>query len=72
MTEEVTERVTEEVTERVTEEVTERVTEYMVKSLIETCMELGASKEETTDRLTKKINISPETAQIYIRQYWTL
>ena len=72
VTEEITERVTEEVTERVTEEITERVTEYMVKSLIETCMELGASKEETTDRLTKKINISPETAQIYIRQYWTL
>ena len=50
--------VTEEVTERVTEEVTGR----MIKSLIETCMELGVSKEHTTNRLIEKAGISPEAA----------
>ena len=76
VTEEVTERVTEEVTERVTEEVTERVTEEvtenMVKSMIETFIELNVSKEETMERLTEKMNLSPETVETYIRQYWTL
>lgn len=60
------------VSERITERVTEEVTESMVKSVIEACMDLGASKEETMERLTKKMNLSPETAETYIRQCWIL
>lgn len=66
------ERVSERVTEEVTERVTEEVTESMVKSVIEACMDLGASREETMERLTKKMNLSPETAETYIRQCWIL
>ncbi len=62
----------ERVSERITERVTEEVTESMVKSVIEACMDLGASREETMERLTKKMNLSPETAETYIRQCWIL
>ena len=61
-----------EAEERVSERVTEEVTESMVKSVIEACMDLGASREETMERLTKKMNLSPETAETYIRQCWIL
>lgn len=62
----------ERVSERITERVTEEVTESMVKSVIEACMDLGASREKTMERLTKKMNLSPETAETYIRQCWIL
>ena len=75
VTEEVTERVTEEVTERVTEEVTERVTseanEKGIKVLVETCQDLGTSREAAKVRIMEKYGLDARTAEDYLTKYWS-
>lgn len=44
--------------------------EQGVMSLIETCAELGVSREDTLARLLDKLEISEESARGYMQKYW--
>ena len=44
--------------------------EQGAKSLIETCAELGVSREDTLARLLDKLEISEESARGYMQKYW--
>lgn len=44
--------------------------EQGIRALIETSIEYHSTREETQERLVEKMQISPEAAQAYIRQYW--
>lgn len=50
---------------KVTEEVTEQVTEQGVVALVETCMELGMSKEQALAKAAEKFHVSPEDVHAY-------
>lgn len=41
-----------------------------IKALIETCRELGVSKEDTESRIVLKLELSRESAEGYVNQYW--
>lgn len=41
-----------------------------IKALVETCKELGASREETENRIIMKLSILPTDAKNYVNQYW--
>ena len=41
-----------------------------VRALIETCRELGVSKEDTESRIMLKLAVSREDAENYVNQYW--
>ena len=38
--------------------------------LVQTCLELGLSREETTAKLREKYNLSPEEAENTVARYW--
>lgn len=40
-----------------------------IRALVETCKELGQSKEEIADRLVQKFMISPKEAEKYVEDY---
>lgn len=42
----------------------------IIKALIETCRELGVSKEDTESRIVLKLELSRESAESYVDQYW--
>lgn len=44
--------------------------EQGVKALIETCTELGCTREKTLERLVSKLQVSRENAERYMKQYW--
>lgn len=44
--------------------------EQGVKALIETCTELGCTREEILERLVSKLQVSRENAERYMKQYW--
>ncbi len=44
--------------------------EQGIKALIETCTELGCTREKTLERLVSKLQISRENAERYMKQYW--
>lgn len=44
--------------------------EQGIKSLIETSMELGSTKQETVERVMKKLQVSREKAEESIEKYW--
>lgn len=71
------ERVKEQVEERVKEQIEERVKEKQkeaigkgVQALIETCKELGLSKEDTLIRTENKFQLEREAAEKYLVEYW--
>ena len=41
-----------------------------IKALVETCKELGVSKEDTKNRIILKLELSRESAESYVDQYW--
>ena len=41
-----------------------------VKALVETCRELGLSKEDTLARTENKFNLENEEAEGYLLKYW--
>lgn len=41
-----------------------------IKALVETCKELGASREETENRIAMKLALLPAEAKDYVNQYW--
>lgn len=41
-----------------------------VKALIETCKELGLSRQDTQEKIIDKCNVSHEDADQYMEQYW--
>ena len=41
-----------------------------IKALIETCKELGESREETESRIILKLALSPEEAANYMNCHW--
>lgn len=41
-----------------------------IKALIETCRECGISREDTVLKLERKLSVSSEEAQIYMKEYW--
>ena len=45
--------------------------EQVIKALIETSHEFGSTKEETIGRITEKIQISGDVAEVYVGKYWT-
>ena len=42
----------------------------VIQALVETCEELGLSKEMTVDRVTRKTSLSKRKAAEYVNQYW--
>lgn len=52
------------------EEWLEKGIEQGIKSLIETSMELGSTKQETVERVMKKLQVSREKAEESIEKYW--
>lgn len=44
--------------------------ERVIKALIETCIEFGSTKEETIERIIKKVQISNAEAELYASKYW--
>ncbi|MFT4107574.1 MAG: hypothetical protein QM657_17595 [Lacrimispora sp.] len=48
----------------------EKGIESGVKALIETCMELDVSREDTLIRLVQKFSMTKENAERYLNQYW--
>lgn len=41
-----------------------------IKTLIETCSELGATRPDTLKRLMNKLSLSEEAAEDYMKKYW--
>lgn len=41
-----------------------------IKALIETCKELGVSREETESRIILKLAVPSNEATDYVNQYW--
>ncbi len=41
-----------------------------IQALIETCKELGQSKEETTERMMRKYEMTPAEAAEYVEKIW--
>ena len=41
-----------------------------IKALIETCKELGVSREDTESRIIMKLDVSRDDAMDYVNQYW--
>ena len=46
-------------------------TQEGIKIFIETCRELGASKEDTASKLAEKYHLSADDIQNYLENYWT-
>lgn len=44
--------------------------EQGIKALVETSVEFGSTKEETINRIIKKMCISNEAAELYVKKYW--
>lgn len=44
--------------------------EQVIPALIETCIEFGSTKEETIERIIRKVQISHESAELYVSKYW--
>lgn len=42
----------------------------VIRALVETCAELGVSKELTVDRVVAKMRLSRKDAAEYVNQYW--
>ena len=42
----------------------------VIRALVETCEELGLSKEMTVDKVTKKTSLSKRQAMEFVNQYW--
>ena len=40
------------------------------KAIIEICQEDSRSREETASRLIKRLSLSPEAAEAYLKKYW--
>ena len=41
-----------------------------IEAIVETCQELGASKEETLEKIVKKFSLSEEKAKEYMDRFW--
>lgn len=41
-----------------------------VRALVETCQELGHSREEAGGKLRAKFSVSADTAEAYLKSYW--
>ena len=41
-----------------------------IKALIETCKELGVSREDTESRIALKLVVPLDEARDYVNQYW--
>ena len=41
-----------------------------IRILIETCQEIGLSREKTLERIAAKFSAGKEEAQRYIEKYW--
>ena len=63
------ERVKEQVEERVKEKQKEAIDKGL-QALIETCKELGLSKEDTLIRTENKFQLEREAAEKYLVEYW--
>ena len=48
----------------------ERGMEQGIGALIETCQELGISRDETSIRLMKKFSLQEDTAEMHLSKYW--
>ena len=48
----------------------ERGMEQGIRALIETCQELGMSRDETSIRLMKKFSLQEDTAEMHLSKYW--
>lgn len=44
--------------------------EQGIKALIETSAEYGSTKEETIERIIKKVQITNDAAELYVNKYW--
>ena len=44
--------------------------EQGIRALIETCQELGISRDETSIRLMKKFSLQEDTAEMHLSKYW--
>lgn len=44
--------------------------EQVIKALIETSIEFGSTKEETVERIVKKVELSNDAAELYVQKYW--
>jgi hypothetical protein len=44
--------------------------EDRAQDLIETCADFGASREDTLQRLIKKLSLSPDEAEAFMQKYW--
>ena len=48
----------------------ERGIEQGIKALIETCKELGLSRNETVLKIVEKFGITKENSEKYVERYW--
>ena len=72
------EQLAEERAEQLAEKKAEQLAEKMVKerltpaygNLIQTCRELGASKEVSVEQLVKRYKLEPKDAEVLTEQYW--
>ena len=42
-----------------------------IQSLVETCAELGVTRESTLKRLIDKLALTQDAAEYYMEKYWT-
>lgn len=52
------------------EEGIEQGIEQGIKALIETCQDLGVTKDATAERIVEKFSMSPLCADKYMKKYW--
>ena len=62
----------DEVEREVTERVTSEATEKGIQILVETCQELGTSKEAARARIMEKYGTDAQAAENYIEKYWSI
>lgn len=46
--------------------------ERSAKAFIEMCQDDSYSREETASRLVRRLSLSPETAEEYLKKYWNV
>ena len=56
--------------DKIVEEKCQSVRTEGVAALIETCQELGGTRQETRDRVIRKYHLGEDDAEGYLQQYW--
>ncbi len=54
----------------ITKGIAEGITKGLIRGLVETCQELGVSREDTSKKLQSKYTIGSDDAEDYLAKYW--